>query len=295
MSSNSFNSSRNNSFGSITGGAPTYVMEAVIGLVAVAVIYFALGSFQLLYTYINRLEANRVNLLPYTYVMNTGAQQIVQNPNVSNGLTATLSSNEATGVEFTYSFFLNIPQQAFNAGTAGFNHIFHKGSPGQYPLLSPGVYMHNEINKLRIYMNTYDTWNNHIDVDNFPIGKWCYVTIVCRSMHLEVYINGNISSRLGFNVSPPYQNYGDIYAFSQRRFNPLVPTTLPSLAGEAPPNILGVCQGQLSRLTYFNYALSYSEINKMMNEGPNPYVAGSKGSNTTQYLADNWWTADFTQ
>jgi hypothetical protein len=270
-------------------------MELVIGLVGAAVIYFALGSFQLLYSYINRLEANRVNLLPYTYIMNTGAQQIVQNPNVSAGLTATLSSNEATGVEFTYSFFLNIPQQAFNAGTVGLNHIFHKGSPGQYPLLSPGVYMHNEINKLRVYMNTYDTWNNHIDVDNFPIGKWCYLTIVCRSMHLEVYVNGNISNRLGFNISPPYQNYGDIYAFSNRRFNPLVPTTLPSLAGEDPPNILGVCQGQLSRLTYFNYALSYSEINKMMNEGPNPYVAGSKGSNTTQYLADNWWTADFTQ
>lgn len=276
------------------GDSSSYVTQGVIGLAAAAVLYMALGSFELLSKYVNRLEANRVNLLPDSYLMASRTKQIIQNPNLPDARTATLSINEGTGVEFTYSFFLNVPQSAFNgSGTIGLNHIFHKGSPSQYPLLGPGVYMHNEINTLEIYMNSYDTWKNSVKVTNFPIGKWCHVAIVCRSMHLEVYVNGNIVSRLGFNISPPYQNYGDVYAFSDRKPNALH-TSLPSLEGDTF-NILGVCQGMLSRLTYFNYALSYSEITKVMNEGPSPKMDDEDGAKSTTYLIDNWWTADFTQ
>jgi len=278
----------------IMGGSSSYLTEGIIGLAAAAVLYMALGSFELLSNYINRLEANRVNLLPHSYLMASRTKQIVQNPNLSKSKTATLSINEGTGVEFTYSFFLQVPQSAFNgSGTIGLNHIFHKGSPSQYPLLGPGVYMHNEINTMRIYMNSYDTWNNYVEVPNFPIGKWCHVVILCRSMHLEIYVNGNIVSRLGFNIAPPYQNYGDVYAFSNRKPNAL-PATLPSLQGDTF-NILGVCQGMLSRLTYFNYALSYSEITKVMNEGPSSKMDSEDGAKATTYLIDNWWTADFTQ
>jgi len=283
------NSRTNGMLSGLTGvsGASNYVMELVIGLLAVIILYFGLGSFQLLLSYINRLEANRVNLLPYTYQMNQTMKQIVQNPNIPDvALTALPSSNEATGIEFSYSFFLNVPQQAFSTGTDSLTHIFHKGSPLQYPLLGPGVYMRSNKNILRVYMNTYDKWNNYIEVDNFPIGKWCHVVLVCKSMHLEIYINGNISSRLGFNVSPPYQNYGDIYAFMNGPF------TRPASSNELP--IKGVCFGQLSRLAYFNYALSYSEINTLMNQGPSSYMdTAGNGTTATTYLTDNWWTADF--
>jgi hypothetical protein len=290
----SFNSGSFNSSFSGFGGASSYITQGIIGLAAAAVLYMALGSFELLSKYVNRLDANRVNLLPNSYQMAARTKQLIQNPNLSKGTTVTLSSNEGTGIEFTYSFFLNIPQSAFGgAGTAGLNHIFHKGSPSQYPLLGPGVYMHNEINTMRIYMNSYDTWNNSVEVPNFPIGKWCHVVILCRSMHLEIYVNGNIVSRLGFNISPPYQNYGDVYAFSNRKPTPL-PPDLPSLQGETF-NVLGVCQGMLSRLTYFNYALSYSEINKLMSEGPSKKMDSEDGADSTTYLIDNWWTADFTQ
>jgi hypothetical protein len=271
-----------------SGGATNYILELVVGLIAAVVLYFALGSFQLLTAFINRLEANRVHLLPYTYVMDTGPKQIIQNPNLNLGLTAYPSSNEATGIEFSYSFFLNVPQQAFDTtATNGLRHIFHKGSPLQYPLLGPGVYMLSNVNTLRVYMNSSDTWNNSVDVDNFPIGKWCHVVILCRSMHLEIYVNGNISSRLGFNLGPPYQNYGDIYAFSNQK-----PALRPQ---DTQWPVVGSCKGQLSNLSYFNYALSYSEINKLMNEGPSSYIDQTPGSTATTYLVDNWWTADFTQ
>jgi len=290
----SLNSGSFNSSFSGFGGASSYITQGVIGLAAAAVLYMALGSFELLSKYVNRLDANRVNLLPDSYQMAARTKQLIQNPNLSKGTTVTLSSNEGTGVEFTYSFFLNVPQSAFTGtGTEGLNHIFHKGSPSQYPLLGPGVYMHNEINTMRIYMNSYDNWNNSVEVPNFPIGKWCHVVILCRSMHLEIYVNGNIVSRMGFNISPPYQNYGDVYAFSNRKPNKL-PTNLPSLEGKTF-NVLGVCQGMLSRLTYFNYALSYTEINKLMSEGPSKKMDTAEGATSTTYLIDNWWTADFTQ
>jgi hypothetical protein len=277
-------------------GGSDYVREGVIGLVAAAVLYLALGSFALLMKYINRLEENRVDLLPITYLMNAGPKHLVQNPNATDAKTAMPSNNEATGIEFSYSFFINVPQQAFDNTIQGLMHIFHKGSPAQYPLLGPGVYMHKNINTLRVYMSSYDTWNNYIEVPNFPINKWVYVTIVCRSMHLEIYINGNISARLGFNISAPYQNYGDIYAFYDAK--PTVPIStaqVPSLDGDETFKIRGVCQGLFSRLTYFNYALSYSEINSLMNQGPSKTMDNTQGGNTTNYLTDNWWTADFSQ
>ena len=263
-------------------------MEILIGVLGALILYLSLGSFQLLSTYINRLEANRVNLLPNTYSMINRSISIIQNPNIPTHLTVTPSSNESTGIEFTYSFFLNIPQQAFTTGTPGLRHIFHKGSPNQYPLLGPGVYMKNDTNTLRVYMNSYDTWNNTVDVVNFPIGKWCHVVILCRSMHLEVYVNGNIVNRLGLNISAPYQNYGDVYAFVNSA------KTIPPRTNTAI-QVLGGCMGQLSRLAYFNYALSYSEINKMMNQGPSTTMDTDSDGNATAYLTDNWWTADFTQ
>ena len=284
----------NSSFNS--GGSSSIVKDIVIGLIAVVVLYLVLGSFELLSRYINRLEGNRVTLLPITYQMNGGTKQLVQNPNVGEDKTITQSMNESTGTEFTYSFFLKVPQQAFtnSSGQKGLNHIFHKGSPSQYPLLGPGVYMRDDTNTLRVYMNSYDTWNNFTEVENFPIDKWCHVVIVCRSMHLEIYVNGNIVSRIGFTVSPPYQNYGDLYAFSSRR--PTPPSPRPnSLNATDNFRIMGVCQGMLSKLLYFNYALSYSEINSLMNEGPSSKMDSGEMGKATNYLADNWWSADFTQ
>ena len=277
-------------------GGSNYVMEGVLGLAGAAVLYLALGSFALLHTYINRLEANRVDLLPITYSMSGGVRQVIQNPNDKDkARTVTPSSNEITGIEFSYSFFINVSQQAFDSGKQNFlTHIFHKGSPGQYPLLGPGVYMHKNINTLRVYMNSYDTWNNYAEVSNFPINKWVHVTIVCRSMHLEIYINGNISSRLGFKISAPYQNYGDVYAFSNAK--PTPPNSgMPSLEGDESFKIDGACQGLLSRLAYFNYALSYSEINSLMNEGPSKTMDNTQSGPATNSLTDNWWTADFSQ
>ena len=264
--------------------------EIIIGLSAVIVIYFFLGAIELVNNYINRLQGNRTELLPISYNTTNKTFQIYQNPNISTSLLVQPSNNELTGIEFSYSFFLNVPASSYS-GSEGLQHIFHKGSPSQFPLLGPGVYMHSESNTLRVYMNTYDTWNNYVDVDNIPIGKWAHIVIVCKASHLEIFVNGNIKSRLGFDLTPPYQNYGDVYAFSQRRFK-LRPTDVTSLTKEF--NVQGAVNGQFSRLYYFSYALSYSEVNSLFNQGPSTTLDSTSGSSNTQtYLADTWWTANF--
>ena len=50
-------------------------------------------------------------------------------------------------------------------------------------------------------------------------------------------------------------------------------------------------KGMCSRLYYFNYALSYSEITMLMNEGPSTEIADAQGGVMSQYLQDSWWTS----
>jgi hypothetical protein len=153
--------------------------------------------------------------------------------------------------------------------------------------------MASNTNTLYVYMNSYDKFNNCAKVDNIPIGKWVHVAITCESSELLVYINGNIKSRLPFEKTPPYQNYGDIYAFSQRNIV-LRGSQIPAIGGSDDTfNIMGCTGGMLSRLYYFNYALSYSEITALMNEGPSSTIDGTQGGMPAPYLRDNWWTADF--
>ena len=120
-----------------TKPAPWY-LEVLISLAAVVILYIALGSLNAIYSYMNRLSLNRTTLLPLTYTTNTKTYQIEQNPNIPNSKTLALSDNERTGVEFSYSFFLNVDPSTFRQ-EQGLLHIFHKGSPGQYPLKVEGI------------------------------------------------------------------------------------------------------------------------------------------------------------
>ena len=290
---------------SISSTAPdSPLMQGVIALTAVVVLYILLGSIEALGTYFNRLKGNRTELLPITYVTTDRPYTFEQNPNISGHVSLQLSSNERTGVEFSYSFFMNVNASNFKAGNAGLLHIFHKGSPNQFPLLGPGVYMNAATNTLHVIMNTYDSWFNVASVDNIPVGKWVYVTVVCKGTELLIYINGNIKTRIAFTHTPPYQNYQSLYAFSGQIIT-MNAASVPSMvdlqtrgdniiSDMAGLKVMGAMAGMVSRLYYFNYALCYSEINALMNEGPSKTLASAQQGMTTPYLKDDWWTADFT-
>jgi hypothetical protein len=274
-----------------SGQKPGIIQQILFALAFIVALYLVLLFVEIIYKYINRLYMNRTELLPNTYNIDDKSINIPQNPNVKGSKPVHFSSNERSGIEFTYTFYLNISPSAFRQ-EYGLCHIFHKGYSSQFPLLAPGVYMRSDTNTLRVYMNTFRTWNNYVEVENIPIGKWVHVAIVCSENALEVYINGNLSKKLSFDGYAPYQNYEDICCFSQRRItlkNSLVPST-----DENGLDIFGSAKGMLSRLLYFNYALCYAEINQLMNEGPARKMESALTTgNVPPYLDDTWWTKGY--
>ncbi len=274
-----------------SGSKPGIIQQIFFGLAFVVALYLVLLFFEVIYKYINRLSMNRTELLPNTYNIEDKAINIPQNPNVKGSKPVNLSDNERSGVEFSYTFYLNVSPAAFRQ-EYGLNHIFHKGYSAQFPLLAPGVYMRSDTNTLRVYMNTYKTWNNYVEVENIPVGKWVHVAIVCSENSLEVYINGNLAKKLPFDGFAPYQNYEDICCFSQRRItlkNSIVPST-----DENGFDVFGCLKGQVSRLSYFSYALCYAEINQLMNEGPSSKMdSASTTANVPPYLDDTWWSQGY--
>jgi hypothetical protein len=279
----------NQSFNS--GQKPGIIAQILYGLALVVGLYLVLLFVEVIYKYINRLSMSRTELLPYTYNIDDKTVNIPQNPNIKGNKSISLSSNERSGIEFTYTFYLNVNPTAFRQ-EYGLCHIFHKGYSSQFPLLAPGVYMRSDTNTLRVYMNTFKTWNNFVEVENFPIGKWVHVAIAVNESSLQVYINGNLAKKLSFNGFAPYQNYQDIICFSQRRItmkHSIVPST-----DENGLDIFGAMKGQLSRLNYFSYALSYAEIQQLMNEGPSSKLESALSTgNVPPYLDDTWWSQGY--
>lgn len=282
--------STNNRPANNKGSQPGLVEQLVLGLGLVFTLYVVLIFFELMYKYFNRLSLNRTEVLPKTYSTENKSIDVIQNPYFKDSKTVHLSDNERTGIEFSYAFYLNVHPSTFRQ-EEGLLHIFHKGYSSQFPLLAPGVYMCSHTNTLRVYMNTFKTWNNYIDVEDFPVRKWVHVVIVCKNSALEIYINGNLTKKMSFEGFTPYQNYQDICCFSQRPVT-LLSSQISSLQGQ-DFKVHGVMKGLLSRLTYFSYALCYSEIQKIMTEGPSNEMDDSLMNNIPPYLADNWWSKSY--
>jgi len=214
-----------------------------------------------------------------------------------------LSENQLTGIEFSYTGFIYITSNT-DDGTDGWKTIFYKGySKSPFPLLGPGVFVsssnvNNGTPTLRVVMNTYDRWLNTIDVNQIPFNKWFHLALVLRNNSMEVYINGNLANKMSFNGTLPYQNYEGVQLFPSNQA--VLPASLFSNSesstkkmGLAPGEnmtVTGKFDGYISRLYYFSYAITYSEIMAMMNAGPSSTMDVCNNLDKPPYLIDSWWT-----
>jgi hypothetical protein len=270
---------------------PGLVPQLLLGFTITVVLYLAFMFIEIIYKYIKRLGMNRTELMPITYNAEDKSITVSQDPNVSGSNPTYFSDNERSGIEFSYSFYLNVNPATFR-NEKGLLHVFHKGYATQFPLLAPGVYLHSDTNTLRIYMNTYKTWNNYVDIDNIPVGKWVHCAIAVTNDAMEVYVNGNLAKKLSFDGYTPYQNFEDYCCFSQRRIT-ISHSKVPSV-DDTGFDVFGSFKGMLSKLYYFNYALCYSEINKLMNEGPSSTInSAATTTNVPPYLDDTWWSQGY--
>lgn len=271
-------------------GGTDAASQVMTGIAVVIVLYAIIFATEYIYKSFTTMWRDRVELFPKTYASGSKMYSAVQNPKNPKAKTVSFSDNQRSGIEFSYAMFTYLSSDTFSSGSANLYHILHKGYSKPYPLMGPGIFSWGNRNALRIFMNCFDTWDNYADIENIPVDKWFHLVVSCKGNTLYVYINGNLKSKLALSGNtPPYQNYGDVYAFSPRK-QTINKTTTPSFV-ESPSSLVfdGAAKGMLSRVFYFGYALTYSEIQSLMNMGPSSDIEGPSMS-ITPYLSNTWWT-----
>jgi hypothetical protein len=195
------------------------------------------------------------------------------NPAV-NGSVPIDRSNNKTGIEFSWSVWLNI---ADVPTTNTYQHVFSKGEGTQvngkvFPNNSPGLYITQTDNQcnLVVVMNTFDnsTVSDEVTVPNIPLNKWINVILRVMNNNLDVYINGSLVKSHELS-GVPRQNYGDVNVALDSGFN-----------------------GYLSNLMYFTYGVSPGKITSLSNQGPNLKVSSKINvlQVTPSYLSTKWYS-----
>ena len=281
-------------------GAPSYTDstpsgQIVTGLVMLAMLFIVLFVSEVIYNSVRSAQNRFQTLLDYTASSDTMTITIHQDASkYPAAIPIGLSVNERTGIEFAYSFYINVSPATFGDNTETFKHVFHKGYALPWPLMGPGVFMKANENTMRVVMNTYKNPYTFVDIKNIPVSKWVHVVLNCQNDGLDVFINGTLANRISFTGTLPYQNFQDVILFANVNSNSLgnggIPVSLASLS--APDNhfnLSGSFTGQLSNLKYARYALSVTEIQSLMTAGPS-YKKPQNTVDTPPYTADDWWS-----
>lgn len=268
-----------------------FFQQVLFVLILLTLLFVTFSSLEWLLATYQGIGGKVIELMPYT-VSSQDKQYVFKQNYLTypDAKVLPLSDNERTGIEFTYSFYLYINPNSFT-GTDALYHVFHKGYASPWPLLGPGVFLKGNNNVMRVAMNTYANPYMYLDIDNIPVQKWFHTAVVCRKNSLEVYINGNLRSRLDFKGTLPYQNFQDVYVFS-----PLKRTIreTQTMAITAPIAYEGTFSGSLSNLIYLAYAASYTEIQALLNKGVSTKTVSSS-QDKPPYLVDTYWTTSYTQ
>lgn len=206
--------------------------------------------------------------------------KISQNPSVNGSIPILRSTNENDGLVFTWSVWIYINDLQYRNNE--YKHIFHKGNDDinvtkvpigmNQPNNAPGLYIAPNTNDLVVVMNTFNSIDQEVTLQDIPLNKWVNVIIRVDEQHqLDVYINGRLSKRHILNGIPK-QNYGDVFVSMNGGFS-----------------------GYTSSLRYFAEAIGASKIQSIVEAGPNMTMNSSSSSMTNSvpnYLSLRWFFRD---
>ena len=207
-----------------------------------------------------------------------GSHSIVvpQDPKYDNAIPIQRSINEKNGIEFSWSLWMFLDDNAISSGNQNI-HIFHKGDSvidgALHKIAAPGLYLDGENNNLLVTMNTHNNKERleKITISGVPMNKWVNVIIRVKNRRVDVYINGTIKRSIELD-GVPKQNYGEIF---------IAQNTTPSLQSS-----------KLSNLRYHDHALNVYDIQKLVLSGPNRKLVTSSAmtDNSSSYLAFDWYS-----
>jgi hypothetical protein len=289
----------------ISGGVLSYIIgPGFIPQILLTIVFFI--ALQVILSIIQGIIDTVRNVTKQVTVLQaetvTGPYTIAQDPLLQKQIFN--SNNELNGLEFSYSAFIFVSPETFDNSastedscgnvetTTGLDlkSVFHKGSKTVFPLMAPGVFMESNKNTMRVYMNSSLAWDNYVSVPNIPVNKWFHLVITMKGKFMDVFINGNVAQRKEF-LTVPKLNVGNVYIMSNQKFP-------KRIVGDEPPpfKVSGGMKGMVSRLSYYAYALNYSQIDDLYRQGPAKKVVNPTPSISgviPPYLRDDWWVTRY--
>lgn len=176
------------------------------------------------------------------------------------------SNNQPGGAEFSYAFWMRVDSWADpgKVGPPGERFVFVKGTPAS-TIQSPAFTIGGEVpNSVHIMQDTYSRENSivKISIPNFASGMFYHFAVVVSDTKMEVYVSGQLKEYRQLK-NLPRQNTSDL---------------------RIAPN--GGFDGEIGTLTYYNYALTASEVASIANVPP---TQGSDNVILPPYQAERWW------
>ena len=206
-----------------------------------------------------------------------------QDPSAKGAATILRSDNQRGGIEFTWSIWMYVNNDRDHDK---YRHVFSKGNPEQYakkytsffetpektgimyPNNAPGLYLSPHKNSLLLIMNSFETIDEEIEIDNIPLNKWFNVIIRVKSKSLDVFVNGIITKSKQL-ATPPKQNYDKVFLHLNNGFS-----------------------GYSSNLWYWNYAIGTNTVTNIVDAGPDTTLTGGATADTSSdYLSSKWYFA----
>ena len=242
----------------------------IILVLIVFVILLRLGTYLLTYLFTPSENPILINgMVDAKHMM-----KIPQDPSVKDAKPIMRSKNNKRGLVFTWSVWILINDLQYRENE--YKHVFHKGNDNinvsqapigmNHPNNAPGLYIAPNTNDLVVVMNTFEKINEEIIVKDIPLNKWINVVIRVDEQHkLDVYINGRLVRRHILS-SVPKQNYGDVYVSMNGGFS-----------------------GYTSGLRYFSDAIGTSQIQDIVNSGPNMTILSKDMTDSKPHYLSNRW------
>jgi hypothetical protein len=239
-------------------------------------------------------------LVPGQIIGTVAQAPITQNPSLATSLQILWSNNQTTGLEYTWSVWLQYtPGASPTTNTATppvttytLQPVFIKGdctkadvtpvttsvppTATNLPILSmnhgPGLFFYNDGASAHLFL-VVDTVNSTIpqviDISNIPINKYFHLAIRCQNIYMDMYINGSIVQRTQL-INVPRQNFYNVFVCPAGGFN-----------------------GYLSTLQYYSRALSVIDINAIASGKPDTRMLSNSSVNISQsnYLSTSWYNS----
>jgi hypothetical protein len=210
------------------------------------------------------------------------AKQITQDPQNPESVTIFRSNNQATGMEYTWSVWLNVNEEFADAADTTRKHVFNKGlnKPATANAVAaagnnaPGVYLKQDkvgtnstvsTCSLVVLMDDVSGAASEITIPDIPFKKWIHVAIRLENQIMDIYVNGTLKKRVSF-PSVPKQNYGDVWICQNGGFD-----------------------GKISDLRYFDRALNVFQLMNITMAGPNMKPVPDVVDTSSDYLSNKWF------